>query len=371
MTHLTSPVQSVVLAEREANPIRLSDATHGMPSENTPAGGVFLATTYLPPATHSRAAVLRYADKFGGVPQSLRHVEDKVARTFDVCLRDLQQFPRIDVVDRVELTEYFRAPEYFQMPLTREELHEQVANVIRLLEHTNYELCLTPAAVNLPFELRRGRVSIRSDRRNKGEPRVGEVNHLILRDPATIEAFEQDFWFHYRATEPEFRSKRYVADWLRSRADEYRGPAAKLERTRSYDVFLCYHSPDRKSVMELGERLLERRIAVWLDRWCLRPGTPWIRALEQQISSVKAAAVVVGESGTGPWMQLEVELLLREFVRRGCPVIPVILSTASSQPQLPPFLEGFQWVDFRHGEQNPLEQLLWGITGQVPQRAAV
>lgn len=66
----------------------------------------------------------------------------------------------------------------------------------------------------------------------------------------------------------------------------------------------------------------------------------------------------------GPWQYQELEAFLREFVQRGCPVIPVLLSDAPHEPKLPVFLRGFTWVDFRRRDPDPLQQLLYGITGK-------
>jgi hypothetical protein len=57
--------------------------------------------------------------------------------------------------------------------------------------------------------------------------------------------------------------------------------------------------------------------------------------------------------------------MLREFVRRRLPVIPVLLPGAGLRPQLPVFLQDFTWVDMRSGiEGEPLDRLMWGITGK-------
>jgi hypothetical protein len=63
---------------------------------------------------------------------------------------------------------------------------------------------------------------------------------------------------------------------------------------------------------------------------------------------------------------MEVEALLRKFVKRRSPVIPVILDTApkDKKPRLPVFLEGMGWVDFRANSPDPMKSLLWGITGR-------
>jgi hypothetical protein len=63
---------------------------------------------------------------------------------------------------------------------------------------------------------------------------------------------------------------------------------------------------------------------------------------------------------------MELEAFIREFVDRGCPVIPVALADAPDKPQLPAFLRGMTWVDFRKGDPDPMERLVWGIMGTNP-----
>ncbi len=131
-----------------------------------------------------------------------------------------------------------------------------------------------------------------------------------------------------------------------------------------FDVFLCHHTIDKPLVKEMAEKLLEQGILPWLDEWELRPGLPWQDLLEQQIGQIKTAAVFVGKDGIGPWQHMEIQALLREFVKRRCPVIPVLLPEALSEPELPIFLKGMTWVDFRKRDPDPLERLIWGITGK-------
>ena len=131
-----------------------------------------------------------------------------------------------------------------------------------------------------------------------------------------------------------------------------------------FDVFLCHTSIDKPAVKKIAEQLKEQGLLPWLDVWELRPGLPWQRALEEQIEHIQTAAVFVGKEGIGPWQQMELEAFLREFVHRGCPVIPVLLDYAPKEPQLPVFLRGMTWVDFRKVGSEPLENLIWGITGK-------
>jgi hypothetical protein len=154
----------------------------------------------------------------------------------------------------------------------------------------------------------------------------------------------------------------HTANALRTRALAASILQGKMA-TSDFDVFLCHNSVDKPAVKDIGARLKNQGILPWLDEWELRPGVPWQRLLEQQIGRIKAAAVFVGREGIGPWQHQEVDAFLREFVSRGCPVIPIILPEASQEPQLPIFLKGLTWVDFRQQDPDPMEQLIWGITG--------
>ena len=120
-------------------------------------------------------------------------------------------------------------------------------------------------------------------------------------------------------------------------------------------------------VRAIGEALKARNISVWLDEWQLVPGQPWQQALENIIETAKAAAVLVGNDGLGPWEQPEVRACLSEYVERNLPVIPVLLPSAPQMPKLPIFLRAFTWVDLRGGlTDSGIDMLVWGITGQRP-----
>ena len=133
-----------------------------------------------------------------------------------------------------------------------------------------------------------------------------------------------------------------------------------------FDVFLCHNSQDKPAVIEIANQLKANNINPWLDKWHLRPGSSWQDSLEDQINEIRAAAVFVGNSGLGPWQMQEIKAFLRAFVNRKCPVIPVLLPNAPQEPQLPVFLQGLMWVDFRQRDPEPLGQLIWGITGIKP-----
>ena len=144
-------------------------------------------------------------------------------------------------------------------------------------------------------------------------------------------------------------------------------PGQRVEQR--FDVFMCHNSEDKTAVIEIANQLKQRGMKPWLDVWELRPGAIWQYALEQQIESIGAAAVFVGQHGVGPWQSEEVYAFLQEFLQRKCPVIPVMLSSTQTQPRLPIFLKNRHWVDFRVQKPDPMSQLVWGITGDKPDLA--
>jgi GTPase SAR1 family protein len=169
--------------------------------------------------------------------------------------------------------------------------------------------------------------------------------------------------------EPTAGADRSTAE-MDASADRGRESAAASTMLRGkeaaavFDVFLCHNWNDKPAVRDLARRLRERGLRPWLDEQELRPGLPWQQRVEDQIRSIPAAAVIVG-SQVGPWQDQEMNAFLRQFLKRGCPVIPVLLPGVK-RPDLPILLDGMTWVDLSVTEPDPLDQLEWGITGMQP-----
>jgi hypothetical protein len=136
---------------------------------------------------------------------------------------------------------------------------------------------------------------------------------------------------------------------------------------KTFDVFLCHNSADKPMVRRIGQQLKEAGILPWIDVEELPPGKPWQPLLEEQITNIRSAAVCFGAAGIGPWQEMEMRGFLSAFVKRGAPVIPVLLPDAPSAPKLPVFLDQMTWVDFRSLDSDPLTRLIWGITGERPE----
>jgi hypothetical protein len=136
-----------------------------------------------------------------------------------------------------------------------------------------------------------------------------------------------------------------------------------------FDVFLCHNSADKPAVREIALELTKEGIKPWLDVDQIRPGTSWQTTLGEQIENIKSAAILVCDAGLGPWQNQESQSFLNQFVKRGCPVIPVILPSVKTAPELPWMFTNLHCVDFRT-DSLPLERLIWGITGQKPAKLA-
>jgi hypothetical protein len=131
-----------------------------------------------------------------------------------------------------------------------------------------------------------------------------------------------------------------------------------------FDVFLSYNGDDRPAVRELAAALRQWGLRPWLDEEELRPGQSWLEGLEEILAIVPACAVVVGSDGLGPWEVVEMRAALQQAVRRGLPVIPVLLPGAHA-PKLPLFLTQYTWVDLSGGlTAEGIDRLVWGITGR-------
>ena len=145
-----------------------------------------------------------------------------------------------------------------------------------------------------------------------------------------------------------------------------RGETPGPAHEEHFHVFLSHNREDKAAVKQISERLKDRGVLPWLDEEQCTPGRSWQKVISAQIGKISSAAVFIGPNGVGPWQGAEMEALLRQFCQRNCPVIPVILPNTPSEPELPLFLSGMTWVDFRREKPDPLEMLLWGITGERP-----
>ena len=144
-----------------------------------------------------------------------------------------------------------------------------------------------------------------------------------------------------------------------------------MAKAEEFDVFLCHNSKEKEQVETIREKLQEQGISAWLDQYDFEPFRRWQEQLEEIISQIKAVAVFIGSSGIGPWADIEMKEFLVEFAKRKIRMGLVILPGCPEEliHQVPRFIKSFHWVDFRRQNPDPMEQLIWGITGNKPRES--
>ena len=122
-------------------------------------------------------------------------------------------------------------------------------------------------------------------------------------------------------------------------------------------VFISYARQDLAFASRLAEDLRSNGIETWRDLEQIMPGEDWQQAIGRGLTGAAAALYIASaNSGSSQWMEME----LGAIVNRGSSVIPIVIDDAGVD-SLPPPLRRFQWVDFREGYAEPLDQLLGAI----------
>jgi KaiC/GvpD/RAD55 family RecA-like ATPase len=112
----------------------------------------------------------------------------------------------------------------------------------------------------------------------------------------------------------------------------------------NYDVFISYARSDGAGATELNAWLRDQGLATFFDRSELRPGLPWVPALEEAINRSSAVAILFGKHGIGNTQQYERQFaLVRQSHDTKFPVIPVLMPGCESPPT--GFLQLLTWVD--------------------------
>lgn len=136
-----------------------------------------------------------------------------------------------------------------------------------------------------------------------------------------------------------------------------------------FDVFLAHHSPDKHQVIAIANKLKRRGLNLWLDEEQVPPGRSFQDVIQEAIPQVKSAVIFIGPLGLGAWQAVELRALITRCVKKGIPVIPVLLPGVNDFPEKLLFLSEYRSVSFSKqiDEVEALDNLEWGITGKRPQ----
>jgi WD40 repeat protein len=139
----------------------------------------------------------------------------------------------------------------------------------------------------------------------------------------------------------------------------------------SFELFLSYHSADRKIVDDVRTILNSLGVSTFIDHWDLTPGLPWPEALERALSSARAVAVFIGQEW-GAWQKREMYFALDRQVKEeqaghGFPVIPVVLPGGKLTSS---FIFLNTWVDLQKAPPSAdnIGLLLKAVRGEATPR---
>lgn len=133
-----------------------------------------------------------------------------------------------------------------------------------------------------------------------------------------------------------------------------------MTRTNQFDVFLCHNSEDKPFVRKIARQLRERNLNPWLDEEQLRGGDVLSDVMDEISQDIEAVVVFIGGKDLGGWQKREIAGFVHDSVKREIRVIPVLFDSAR---EVPFFLRGGIWIDFRQPEPDPFERLVMAITG--------
>lgn len=127
-------------------------------------------------------------------------------------------------------------------------------------------------------------------------------------------------------------------------------PPMKTTEKR-FDAFVSYSRRDRKSILKIAERLMQRRIRTWYDGWEMKPGDVLRERINSGIENADYFLAVLSENSLdSSWVKFELNsAMLREIEERHVRVIPSIIG-AIDFSDLPLDLRAKYCLDFRTTE---------------------
>lgn len=163
---------------------------------------------------------------------------------------------------------------------------------------------------------------------------------------------------------PDLQQPDYIVE-ARRRAER----VWNRKKLNDHDVlFFCNDDEeDKREIGEICNELEKRDIVTWFEERDMPPGKLKLSEIADQMQQIKAAVICYGnKNDNSRWQDLQMESLMKQFIKRGCAIIPVLLIHAPlKKPELPDYFNT-RWVDFHDWKLNPIDQLIWGITGERP-----
>lgn len=128
-------------------------------------------------------------------------------------------------------------------------------------------------------------------------------------------------------------------------------------------VFISHSHEDNSFVERLATDLMWNKARVWVDTWHLRVGDSLVDKIEGAIDSAYGLVVVLSKaSTTSEWCRKELTSgLVKELEKRNVFVFPIVIDDCD----LPLFLRGKLYADFRRSYEEGLKKLLVGLSPHI------
>lgn len=123
-----------------------------------------------------------------------------------------------------------------------------------------------------------------------------------------------------------------------------------------YDVFISYQSNDQKTVTQLAERLREKALRVWYDRWIIKPGDDIFLSVENGLLTSRKLIICMSPNYLkSKWGEMERSTaMFRDPNNSDRRCIPVLIKDC----ELPATLRRFRYADFRSDKVKGFIELL-------------
>jgi hypothetical protein len=131
-------------------------------------------------------------------------------------------------------------------------------------------------------------------------------------------------------------------------------------------LFSCisYARADSDAADRIVEGLEQAGIRTWRDISEIKPGTEWAKAIESAAKSASAYGYIASShSSSSSWMEQELLYALSRTAA-GLVIVPAIIDDSGPR-SLPPFLQKYQWVDFRQDFDSALRRLVQSLSRAV------
>lgn len=125
-------------------------------------------------------------------------------------------------------------------------------------------------------------------------------------------------------------------------------------------VFISYSSKDKSFVERLSQKLVDKRIGVWLDKWEMKPGDSLIDKIQNALEDSSYLLVVLSKHYIqSEWCRKEQNAgFIKEINSKKVAVIPILLEDCS----IPIFLQEKVYADFRQSFDDGFIELFKSLS---------